>query len=270
MPIPIYFINLASRPDRRRFMEEQFDSLGLQAERIEAVTPDDISQSDLETYCDSRNRQWMPPKALSCNLSHERAWQRMLEDGHGSALILEDDAILSRSLPEFLAALDGATAPYSLIRIETKINPVGVLPVDTMLTETIALRRCRSTNSGAAGYVIRADLAQELIGSVEMRVLLIDGLLYHPFIPIARKLDVGYTDPALCIQLELSDRHAEPTAASNLRGPRDKGIYARKHPIRRFGRKVLSWFTIDARSAWDHFYWSRRGLEMKVIPFRPD
>ena len=37
--IPLYYVNLASRPDRREFMDAQFARVGLAATRIEAVTP---------------------------------------------------------------------------------------------------------------------------------------------------------------------------------------------------------------------------------------
>ncbi|WP_425430654.1 glycosyltransferase family 25 protein [Devosia naphthalenivorans] len=35
--LPIYYINLASRPDRREYMDGQLAKLGLRGQRIEAV-----------------------------------------------------------------------------------------------------------------------------------------------------------------------------------------------------------------------------------------
>src|SRR5690606_32587268 len=38
MPLPIFYINLAARRDRREFMESQLRAMGMAAVRIEAVT----------------------------------------------------------------------------------------------------------------------------------------------------------------------------------------------------------------------------------------
>src|SRR5690242_19024849 len=97
----IYYINMARRTDRRAFMEAQLAKLGLEATRIEAVTPETFLASAVTA---SRGR--LTPVALSCSLSHVKAAEALLASGDPCALILEDDAILSTRLPEFLAALD--------------------------------------------------------------------------------------------------------------------------------------------------------------------
>jgi hypothetical protein len=40
--LPVFYINVAARTDRRDFMESQFAELGIPVERIEAVLPDQI------------------------------------------------------------------------------------------------------------------------------------------------------------------------------------------------------------------------------------
>src|SRR5207249_2273941 len=101
MALPVFYINVASRLDRRRFMEAQFASLGLSAERIEAATPSEISEPDRRAWCDPSRATWMTEGEFACNLSHLRAWALILERGLTHALILEDDAVLSASLPRF-------------------------------------------------------------------------------------------------------------------------------------------------------------------------
>lgn len=54
--LPIFFINMASRPDRLQHVEQQLDALGLTATRVEAVTPRDFSAAleggDALAWCD--------------------------------------------------------------------------------------------------------------------------------------------------------------------------------------------------------------------------
>lgn len=40
--LPVFYINLDSRPDRRQFMEEQFARLSVQVERVSARTIADV------------------------------------------------------------------------------------------------------------------------------------------------------------------------------------------------------------------------------------
>ncbi len=48
--IPVYYINVASRVDRRQFMEEQFARLGIAAERVDAVTPLEVSDARMAAH----------------------------------------------------------------------------------------------------------------------------------------------------------------------------------------------------------------------------
>ena len=57
MTMRVFFVNLARRPERRAFMERQFDALGLCAERVDAV--------------DGRS---MPPEEREKSVSRFRWW----------------------------------------------------------------------------------------------------------------------------------------------------------------------------------------------------
>jgi len=92
--IPVYYINLAPRTDRRQFMEEQFSRLGIVAERIDAVTIADVGETRMALHADPRNPWAMTRVEVACGMSHEKAWRHMLDAGREFALILEDDAVL--------------------------------------------------------------------------------------------------------------------------------------------------------------------------------
>ena len=71
-----YYINLARRTDRRASMDAQLARLGIDAERIEAVTPADISVGDLHLYTGLHNADHVTPpedrKSTRLNSSHDR------------------------------------------------------------------------------------------------------------------------------------------------------------------------------------------------------
>src|ERR1700748_961603 len=87
----IFYINLDARTDRRGFMERQFGLLGLEAERVPAITPDVLPPEALQ-FCDERRDRWVSPVELACAFSHRRAWQLVVERNLPGALIFEDDA----------------------------------------------------------------------------------------------------------------------------------------------------------------------------------
>ena len=77
--LPIYWINLDRRTDRRAAMELQFERFGIkdqQHHRIRAKEPNDGTTAE-----------------IACMKSHFEAIRRAYSDGHDAALILEDDVV---------------------------------------------------------------------------------------------------------------------------------------------------------------------------------
>src|SRR3569833_23496 len=100
----IYYINLDGRPDRRAFMEEQFARLGLKATRVRAITPTELTREQLDRHCNPSRGPWLEPGALCCSLSHLEVVRRVAGGSGSPALVLEDDVVISRTLPAFLDA----------------------------------------------------------------------------------------------------------------------------------------------------------------------
>jgi len=269
--IPIYYINLASRSDRRQAMEARFATLGLQARRIEAVTPTTIAQNDLDRYCDPRRYLWQTPTELACSLSHVNALRAFLETGGLCAAIFEDDVLLSPRLPAFLDALTVLSPLPDLVKLET-FN-------DVMLMEShpgpnagpIAFRKVFSRTNGSAGYVVSRMVAAQIADSVQLRMTQADTALFNPHHYLSRHLDVVHADPALCIQLhrwepnQLDSPDSEITAARA--GRRAIARRYRLHrDVRRLRELVEGWFW-SAKEYW----WKMRIKEKpRRIPFATD
>lgn len=260
--IPIYFINLESRPDRRDFMERQFSDLGLSAERVAAVTPDDLSADELASSCDPDSSTFLRPVELACSLSHERAWRMLLSGPSEHALILEDDAKLSRAMPAFIDAL--GTPPEGLIRVETTGRRLRVLPSTRQVTADVTLRPFRSTESGACAYIISRAAAHTMIASSLHHRLQVDYALYCPLrSPIASHHRV-LTDPALSIQLGNLGAPHEGVSASDIDSGRPiMHRYRSAHPW----RYRLDDIGLRVRRTVDHFAYLPRGLRRKSIAF---
>jgi glycosyl transferase family 25 len=268
----ITYINLADRTDRRGFMEKQFAALGLVATRLEAMTRADVSEGQRDRYCNPARRWSMTDGQFACNLSHIKAWRALLDSDAPRALILEDDARLSASLPRFLAAIDAQNITVPLIRIESwptearryRAADVNVLP-------DITLRRCLEQDAGAAGYIVTRQAAARLIAAPELNTMLIDGFLYNPHGPVGRRIEVRQTDPALCIQL-WREKSALPEAGGSLgAGLREHKRERKRHPLTKFTRQAEGWLTYDARRVAARIAQAGwRDVTEEIIGFRPD
>lgn len=265
--LPIFYINLASRPDRREFMETQLRELGLEGTRVEAVTPADISPEDIARYCNGANPSYLRKTELACTLSHERVWQVLLETKADRALVFEDDVRISSRLPRFLADMGPSDA--EIIRIETDGRPTRVFPIHQTTDDGIGLRRFRSAPYGTAGYIIGRSAATKLLGHPALRHRQVDMVMSDSFAQPGMSITRVLADPALCQQL------SESNPATTSIGKSDilfdvQHTYPRQHPIRFMMYRTSLVLTRGLRNAVDHFVQQRNGLERRLIPLAPE
>ncbi len=191
----VYYINLAHRTDRRAFMEKQFTGLGLAATRVEALTPIDLSDRQRRATAGGGMEG-----ALCCVLSHRRAIGDFVASTAAWALILEDDAVLSGSLPAFLTAFETTPPVAAVVRIEAATRFHLTISRGYSEIGRFRLHRYTGWDLGAAGYVISRQGAHMVLNTPEPRGLDMDELLFHDVNPLARRLRALQAVPALCIQ----------------------------------------------------------------------
>jgi len=85
--VPIYCINLESRPDRWERIIQRLSEHGLSAVRWNASTP---------TSCTVPCRPHLSPKERACSESHFLLWKHIVETEVPYSLILEDDAVFRK------------------------------------------------------------------------------------------------------------------------------------------------------------------------------
>jgi|GEM_PF-599447 len=265
--LPIYYINLASRPDRRALMEEQFGRLGLAATRIEAVTPAGLPAGVVAHYGDSRRYKWMAPTELACAASHGLALQAFLDSGATHGLILEDDSQLSPELPRVLAGLTAAPAAFDVLRVETTPYSLWLSPWRAPLVEGIDLRRAVGGCAAAGAYIVNRRAAKLLLEGDTLRRHPIDAILYDPYGSVGAALTVLHCDPAVSVQMLADGSIAQQ---SNIEGERRlaPGINGARPAWLRLAYGTREFFERDVyrgiAKAWQQFF---RGARKEVVPY---
>lgn len=97
--LKIYIINLKRHAIRRKRIEAELKSVGyFNFEFIDAVDGTTLTDTEDLINNGTLNPIWICPNGklttsiIACALSHQKAYKKMIKDGHKSALILEDDA----------------------------------------------------------------------------------------------------------------------------------------------------------------------------------
>lgn len=251
-------------------MEDQFVRLGLSATRIEAVTPADIPAEDIARYCDDERPVFRRPSQLGCSMSHEKVWRTMLEAGHDRAVVMEDDALLSASLPPFLESLEGIE--FDLLRFEGSGRKVRMLPAAHQIGNSVALRPFRSTLGGSSGYVISARAARKIIGHQAMRTRAVDSVLYNCLNEPGKGLIRYQSDPALCVQM--GDINAENRKKgvgwSDLNAGGRRHRFKERHPVGYFLFRLRSGLKAGLQSSFDQIAHLPKGISKQSIAFRKD
>jgi len=250
-------------------MEQRFGLLGLVSERVSAVQPDQISQADIDRFCDPRRYRWLTPPELACGLSHLAALRVFLQAGAPFGAIFEDDAVLSEVLPAFLSAIESNAPELDLIRLETFNERLLVDPSGSRQLGPVATRTIYSQSNGSAGYVVSRRGAIAIVESVEIKATQADFALFNPHHSLARQLRVQHVDPGLCIQQHRLGSSELSSIDSQIVGAREqRRILARKHRLIRDARRLREFLELVVRIK-PRELWARRTKKAvwRSIPF---
>ena len=269
-----YYINLASRPERRAAMEARLAPLQMTAERIEAVTPADVTDEQRRKYCDPLAYRWQTEGELACSLSHLAAMKAFLTTPAPFAAIFEDDAILSSGLADFLAAFDATPLPVDILRLETDNGPIRLAPRPQFQLGQFGLYQLFAAGGGAAAYVISRRGAERALAGDSILVSLTDQALFNPYGKLSKGLVVRQLVPALAIQedrIEVPERRNR-LATSDLEYLRVKrGSSDGKNFWRRAAYNFYDFIDREFVGGIQKFWnWSVKGVVKMDIPFKHD
>jgi len=156
-----YVINLPKDLTRREFQEIQLNRLGLNYEVVDAVSTNDIEPSIYKMH----ENDWQRPLRnveVACYYSHQSLWKKIIETNE-PALILEDDALLSKHVPFILNDLSKLTnMDYVTLEVRGRKKLVSNKAVWLHDSGT-KLYRLYLDRTGAAGYVLYPSGAKKLL-----------------------------------------------------------------------------------------------------------
>ena len=246
----VFVINLQKDTVRRRQMRERLDAVGLPFRLLDAVVGDELDLDHCPLYDGARHRRYfgrdMTRGEVGCLLSHRNAYEIMVDEGLGTALILEDDVMFEPDFPDVLRALAAHPVQWDIIRFlgSAKIYRLG-RRIIAPLVGRYRIARIPGAHGGAHAYLLTQAAARTLLDHTRCNWMPIDtlhgrcwetgleSLVVHPA-PLA-------TDPAA--GSTISDARFDKTV--HLRGV-ERALY----PFRRF------WFRFTETLGKRRVYWS--------------
>ncbi len=157
----IFVINLASSIKRREFQERQLSKLKLAYQIISAVSTKDI---DNNTY-KKHYHDWQRPlqkTEVACYFSHQKLWSKIIKNNQ-AALILEDDALLSKHTPSILEELEKYTN-FDMVNLEVFSNSSKkYVAKKSQPINSHKLLRLYRHRLGAGAYILYPSGAKKLL-----------------------------------------------------------------------------------------------------------
>lgn len=248
--LPIFYINLDTRPDRKAFMEDQFARIGVHATRVPAVTAEQASGM--------RNGMMFPAKRsnaeVACNLSHRKVWEIAASLDAPAVIVLEDDAVIADGFLAFLEWQRYFPMAPAVVKLETFLRPVRTGTHRTAISTDCDIRWLLSAHAGAAAYVISGEAARTSLDDERSAVLLVDEFLFGTRGRFLHRGEVAQAIPSPCVQAyKLKSIGYRGIGESDLRPERDvQSIASGPHRVslrQRIDRAlvVAGWITRDPR-----------------------
>jgi len=200
----IFVINLSAATERRQFQKQQLFELELDYEILSAIAPDDINS---ETY-KKHYSDWQRPlrdTEVACYFSHRSAWQKIIKTNQ-PALILEDDALLSKCVPELLKSFTHKkNVDFINFEVAARKKFISKIGQDTACNSK--LFRLYQDRTGAAGYILWPSGAKKLLQyEIENGIALADAQIVS-----CNTLVCYQIEPAAIIQLHQCTYYDVPT-----------------------------------------------------------
>lgn len=237
--LPVFFINMSSRPDRLRHIEHQLAGCGLGGTRIEAVTPADFSSEQRRR---ERGATSLADGELACSLSHRKIWRLMLDQELPAALILEDDVLLAAVIKTFLSDPDLLEGGTDAIQLETHATTALIGRPRPSAVAGVTLNRLMSSSLGSAAYVMTSRLAARLLSRSDLDMVPLDSLLFGRRGGVFYEARILQAVPALAIQLDHTSAGRQQVGRSDLTPQRMSADGANARPVGvRVGRAARHW-----------------------------
>lgn len=200
-PLPVYVINLSSRPDRLAHMQDQANSLGFTFSRIAAV--DGHKPEFIEAFSSHSPRLLngppLRPPEVACFMSHRLAWQQIANGKAQFGCVMEDDLVF---MPDFGRILipDWIPSDADIVRAETTGTMVRLERRPAAVVGGRKVLRMLTLHHGAGAYILSKQAAHRLLAETVEIGDPVDQILFNSGSPLADWLRIYQFCPAPAIQ----------------------------------------------------------------------
>jgi glycosyl transferase family 25 len=196
----ILVINLPESTDRLDFQQKQLKRMGLDYEIIRAVSTSYVHDRVHYHLSLGWNRPLLKSE-IACYFSHHKVWQMVVKRDR-PALVLEDDALLSRHVPALLTVLENRN-DCDFINLEVHGRKKIVGKTAQSLLGEYKLLPLYQDQSGAAGYIIWPSGAKKLLEKAKT----ISSGPADEFISSTYELQRYQVEPAAVLQLDQCEHY---------------------------------------------------------------
>ncbi|MDO9221619.1 MAG: glycosyltransferase family 25 protein [Thiobacillus sp.] len=176
-----FVITLEHSQERRNLISDRLGELEMPFEFYPGVDGRKVDLLSHQNYSKWKRRMFfgrdLSNGEFGCILAHKSIYEHIVANHIGTALILEDDAILCDELPDVVSALTRNPQSWDLVRFLGREKNYRASRKIVRLPGTQShLARPHGTPGGAYGYVISNRAARRLLCMMEKNWLPIDTL----------------------------------------------------------------------------------------------
>ena len=187
-------------------MQAQFARIGVPFTRIAAVDAALLIEEEIDAFRSSvadayRPHSWGPGPNRDLSKSQRRSGKRLHPSDDSYAAVFEDDVHLSDRIAALLKNSTWIHDSVDIVRFETTLQGMtaGAGSPFPSLTKLKSFG-FYSGAWGAAGYVIKREIAEWLTCIPKRIYEPVDWLLFHPRSALASAISIYQVDPAPCVQ----------------------------------------------------------------------
>ncbi|MDY6450127.1 hypothetical protein A6M14_01055 [Acinetobacter sp. Ac_877] len=201
----VLLINLDQSKDRLAQQQAQFKDLGLEFERLPAISINDFSEEEYKRIAFGGQRP-LKQSELACFLSHKKAWDYIVEHNE-PCVVLEDDAILVKDFKNILNDLmQLKELDYVNLEVHGRKKTVAKKSTYSLANNNYNLLEIYIDRSGTGGYVLYPTGAKILLDFMGKRAI----GLSDEFIHSCYELKAYQIEPAALLQSDKCPEYKVP------------------------------------------------------------
>ncbi len=165
-------------------LKKRFKQIGIDVRFIDAIKGSELPEKITTDYNSLTRQIWAREpyrvNAIGCSLSHQKAWQLLIEEGAHGAFVFEDDAVVikaeERHITEKLRQINKNKDMFDIVFLSDRQKDSKKIPIQNSQVDVCCLKFC---GVGAESYFISKIAANRLLQHPLTTVLEIDTLMHQ-------------------------------------------------------------------------------------------